>query len=85
MQIIYELSWLWTLLGIALAAAAVCVGAAALIARASQKRLGKNTAVLIGVLHFGEPVTAAGIAGVVLSGAAVTIVVTQGGKPAGNV
>ena len=24
MQIIYELSWLWTLLGIALAAAAVC-------------------------------------------------------------
>ena len=33
MQIIYELSWLWTLLGIALAAAAVCVAAAALIAR----------------------------------------------------
>lgn len=42
------------------------------------------TAVLIGVLHFGEPFTAAGIAGVVLSVAAVTIVVTQGGKPAGN-
>ena len=36
------------------------------------------------VLHFGEPFTAAGIAGVVLSVAAVTIVVTQGGKPAGN-
>lgn len=34
----------WTLLGIALAAAAVCVAAAALIARASQKRLGKKTA-----------------------------------------
>lgn len=51
MQIIYELSWLWTLLGIALAAAAVCV-AAALIARASQKRLGKKTAVLIGVAAF---------------------------------
>ena len=43
MQIIYELSWLWTLLGIA---------AAALIARASQKRLGKKTAVLIGVAAF---------------------------------
>ena len=42
------------------------------------------TAVLIGVLHFGEPFTAAGIAGVVLSVAAVTIIVTQGGKPAGN-
>ena len=42
------------------------------------------TAVLIGVLHFGESFTAAGIAGVVLSVAAVTIVVTQGGKPAGN-
>ena len=51
MQIIYELSWLWTLLGIALAAA-VCVAAAALIARASQKRLGKKTAVLIGVAAF---------------------------------
>lgn len=49
MQIIYELSWLWTLLGIALA---VCVAAAALIARASQKRLGKKTAVLIGVAAF---------------------------------
>lgn len=52
MQIIYELSWLWTLLGIALAAAAVCVAATALIARASQKRLGKKTAVLIGVAAF---------------------------------
>ena len=47
MQIIYELSWLWTLLGIALAAAA-----AALIARASHKRLGRKTAVLTGVAAF---------------------------------
>lgn len=52
MQIIYELSWLWTLLGIALAAAAVCVAAAVLIARASQKHLGKKTAVLIGFAAF---------------------------------
>ena len=52
MQIIYELSWLWTLLGIALAAAAVCVAAAALIARASRKRLGRKTAVLTGVAAF---------------------------------
>lgn len=52
MQIIYELSWLWTLLGIALAAAAVCVAAAALIARVSQKHFGKKTAVLIGVAAF---------------------------------
>ena len=37
---------------LALAAAAVCVAAAALIARASQKRLGKKTAVLIGVAAF---------------------------------
>lgn len=51
-QIIYELSWLWTLLDIALAAAAVCVAATVLIARASQKRLGKKTAVLIGVAAF---------------------------------
>lgn len=52
MQIIYELSWLWTLLGIALAAVAVCVAAAALIARASHKRLGRKTAVLTGVAAF---------------------------------
>lgn len=52
MQIIYELSWLWTLLGIALAAAAVCVAAAELIARVSQKRLSKKTAILIGVAAF---------------------------------
>lgn len=52
MQIIYELSWLWTLLGIALAAAAVCVATAALIARALQKRLSKKTAILIGVAAF---------------------------------
>lgn len=59
MQIIYELSWLWTLLGIALAAAAVCVAAAALIARASQKRLGKKTAVLIGAAAFALAVVVA--------------------------
>ena len=53
MQIIYELSWLWTLLGIALAAAAVCV-AAALIARASQKRVGKKVAVPVRHPH-GRP------------------------------
>lgn len=35
MQIIYELSWLWTLLGIALAAAAVCV-VAILLARTAM-------------------------------------------------
>lgn len=52
MQIIYELSWLWTLLGIALAAAAVCVAATELIARVSQKRLSKKTAILIGVAAF---------------------------------
>lgn len=40
MQIIYELSWLWTLLGIALAAAAVCVAAAALIAPGIAEAIG---------------------------------------------
>ena len=32
--------------------ASLCVAAAALIARASQKRLGKKTAVLIGIAAF---------------------------------
>ncbi len=33
MRILYELSWLWKTLGIALAAAAVCIACAALVCR----------------------------------------------------
>ena len=37
MNWIYELSWLWETLGIALIAAAVCVACAALICKAAKK------------------------------------------------
>lgn len=51
MNKIYELSWLWKSLGIALAAA-VAVALAALICRAAKKRLGKKAAVIIGIAAF---------------------------------
>lgn len=52
MKIIYELSWLWETLGIALIAAAVCVVGAMLICRAKNKRLRKRSAVVIGIAAF---------------------------------
>ena len=42
MKILYELSWLWETLGIALVAAAVCMACAALIGKAAKKNLGKK-------------------------------------------
>ena len=52
MKIIYELSWLWETLGIALIAAAVCVVGAMLICRAKKKKLSKRRAVVIGIAAF---------------------------------
>ena len=52
MKIIYELSWLWETLGIALIAAAVCVVGAMLICRAKKKELRKRSAVVIGIAAF---------------------------------
>ena len=52
MKIIYELSWLWETLGIALIAAAVCVVGAMLICRAKKKKLSERSAVVIGIAAF---------------------------------
>ena len=52
MKIIYELSWLWETLGIALAAAAVCVACAVLIGKAMKKKLSKKSTVVIGIAAF---------------------------------
>lgn len=52
MKIIYELSWLWETLGIALIAAAVCVVGAMLICRAKKEKLSKRSAVVIGIAAF---------------------------------
>ena len=48
MRILYELSWLWETLGIALAAAAVCIACAALICKAAKKKLSKKVLAAIG-------------------------------------
>ena len=51
MKILYELSWLWETLGIALLAAAVCVACAALICKAAKK-LSKKALAVIGAAAF---------------------------------
>ena len=52
MRILYELSWLWESLGIALVAAAVCVACAALICKVAKKKLSKKVLTVIGAAAF---------------------------------
>ena len=52
MRILYELSWLWETLGIALVAAAVCMACAALIGKAAKKKLSKKLVAAIGAAAF---------------------------------
>lgn len=52
MRILSELSWLWETLGIALAAAAVCIACAALICKAAKKKLGNTVLAVIGAAAF---------------------------------
>lgn len=52
MRILFELSWLWETLGIALAAAAVCIACAALICKAAKKKLSKKVLAVIGAAAF---------------------------------
>ena len=52
MKILYELSWLWETLGIALLAAAVCMACAALIGKAAEKELSKKMLTVIGAAAF---------------------------------
>ena len=52
MKILYELSWLWEMLGIALVAAAVCMACTALIGKAAKKKLSKKVLAVIGAAAF---------------------------------
>ena len=52
MRILYELSWLWETLGIALVAAAVCMAFAALIGKAAKKKLSIRVLAIIGAAAF---------------------------------
>ena len=52
MRILYELSWLWETLGIALLTAAVCVTCGALIGKAAKKKLSKKMLAVIGAAAF---------------------------------
>ena len=51
MRILYELSWLWKTLGIALAAA-VCIACAALVCRAAGKKFSGKVAAIVGAAAF---------------------------------
>ena len=52
MKILYELSWLWETLGIALLAAAICIACAALICKAAKKKLSIRVLAVIGAAAF---------------------------------
>ena len=52
MRILYELSWLWETMGIALLAEAVCIACAALICKAAKKKLSKKVLAVIGAAAF---------------------------------
>ena len=52
MRILYELSWLWETLGIALVAASVCVACGALIGKAAKKKLSKKMLAVVGAAAF---------------------------------
>ena len=58
MKILYELSWLWETLGIALVAAAVCVACVVLICKAAKKKLGKKVLAVIGAAAFAGAILA---------------------------
>ena len=52
MKILYELSWLWETLGIALVAAAICMVCVALVCKATKKKLSKKLLAVIGAAAF---------------------------------
>ena len=58
MRILYELSWLWETLGIALVAAAVCMACAALICKAVKKKHSKKVLAVIGAAAFAGAILA---------------------------
>ena len=58
MRILYELSWLWETLGIALVAAAVCMTCAALICKTAKKKISKKLLAVIGAAAFAGAILA---------------------------
>lgn len=58
MSILYELSWLWETLGVALISAAVCLACAALICKAANKKLSKRVLAVVGAAAFAGAVLA---------------------------
>ena len=52
MKILYELSWLWETLGIALVTTAICIACAALICKAAKKKLSKKLLAVVGAAAF---------------------------------
>ena len=58
MKILYELSWLWETLGIALLAAAVCMACTALIGKAAKKKLSRKVVAVVAAAAFAGAVLA---------------------------
>ena len=49
---IYELLWLWNMIGIALSAAVISIAVTLLLCRVTQRNLSKTAVALIGVTAF---------------------------------
>ena len=58
MRLLYELSWLWEMMGIAMAAAVVCVACAALICKAAKKKLSRKVIAVVAAAAFAGAVLA---------------------------
>ena len=58
MRLLYELSWLWEMIGIAMAAAVVCVACAALICKAAKKKLSRKVIAVVAAAAFAGAVLA---------------------------
>ena len=58
MRLLYELSWLWETLGIALVAAAVCMACTALIGKAAKKKLSRKVIAVVAAAAFAGAVLA---------------------------
>ena len=58
MRLVYELSWLWEMMGIAMAAAVVCVACAALICKVAKKKLSRKVIAVVAAAAFAGAVLA---------------------------
>ena len=58
MRLLYELSWVWEMIGIAMAAAVVCVACGGLICKVAKKKLSRKVIAVVAAAAFAGAVLA---------------------------